>query len=93
MILSEKLDVASLSKRGASCFLVMLSGRVIADKFRPNVQRTTQILPEELWREAAQLFLESGLDVFGETGRLGDFDTIGPQPLDVTIAVSELSQD
>jgi hypothetical protein len=22
----------------------------MADKFRPNVQRTTQILPEELWR-------------------------------------------
>jgi len=33
MILSEKLDVASLSKRGASCFLVMLSGGLSQTSF------------------------------------------------------------
>src|SRR5882724_12517257 len=35
----------------------MPSRPLIADKFRPNVQRTAQILPEELWRNAAQILL------------------------------------
>jgi hypothetical protein len=49
MIFSKKLDFAPQSKREASFSQVMLSSLIIADKFRPNVQGTTQILPEELW--------------------------------------------
>src|SRR5260370_12417248 len=56
---------------------------VMAERFRPNVQRNAQILAEEL-RQSSGLalpYLCPGLDIFANAGRLRNHNTVGQKPV------------